>query len=367
MPNYPGKRKGTRRIVIWARLDGEAKSRPHEWVISGTKREGDEFEARKRIDLNQQRRVELRTAPAFLNFCNDHYRPHAERHLKDSTWRKVRVYQVATLCAHFGPIKMSELAVLDVERYKAVRSKDAGPSSINNELRVFRTVLNYAKTLGVAVPDLKFKKLPIRGHARVKAWTLEQVNALYEAARVLAPDLLQVLVFLVNTGCRKGEAIAAEWSWIDFAANMIRIPSNDYWQPKNGLPREIPMADSIRAILAGPRKHKRWVFPNSHDGRYAEFPKDIYWEVRDEAKLSGGPHTTRHTYASHFLGNVPDLFLLAQILGHSHQRITELYGHMLPEHLAKARNAVNLAPSIQPIKMPKKPDHGHKHGAKAKS
>jgi len=51
---------------------------------------------------------------------------------------------------------------------------------------------------------------------------------------------------------------------------------------------------------------------------------------------------TRHTYASHFLASVPDLFLLAQVLGHSSIRITELYSHMLPGRLNRAKNAVSI-------------------------
>jgi len=40
---------------------------------------------------------------------------------------------------------------------------------------------------------------------------------------------------------------------------------------------------------------------------------------------------------------VPDLFLLARILGHSDARVTKLYSHLLPEHPARARNAVRFA------------------------
>jgi len=50
----------------------------------------------------------------------------------------------------------------------------------------------------------------------------------------------------------------------------------------------------------------------------------------------------RHTYASHFLSAVPDLFELARVLGHTHVRITELYTHLLPGHLERSRNAVTL-------------------------
>jgi integrase len=166
---------------------------------------------------------------------------------------------------------------------------------------------------------------------------------------VEAPELLPVLVFLVNTGCRKGEAIACEWSWIDTAASMVRIPVCDVWQPKSGKPREIPMSNSLKAILAGPRRHERWAFPTRFGGRYAEFPKDRFDLVRKAAKVTGGPHTARHTYASLFLQAVPDMFLLAKILGHSQVRITELYSHLLPDHLARGRNAVDVGPKMKTL------------------
>lgn len=340
MPNYPGKRKGTRRIIIWAKLEGDSQSKPHEWVITGTKKDGDAFEAEKRIALNSQRRVELRTAPTFFQFCAEQYRPHAEKHLKASTW-KVRIYQLATLMQHFGAIKLSELTVADVERYKAWRGVSAGV--VNNELRIFRTVLNYAASLGVPVPRLTWKRLPVRAPSRVKVWTEEQVRALYAAA---PPGLLPLLVFLINTGCRKGEAIAAEWDWIDFKAGLIRIPSNPYWQPKSGRPREVPMSDAVRELLSGHRRHQRWVFPSRDCGRYSAFPSTWFSQARVAAGLTGGPHTTRHTFASHFLAAVPDLRLLADILGHSLTKVTELYTHLLPGHLEKGRNAVNIAPTM---------------------
>jgi len=59
------------------------------------------------------------------------------------------------------------------------------------------------------------------------------------------------------------------------------------------------------------------------------------------------------------------LFLLAHVLGHSHQRVTELYAHLLPDHLARARNAVNLGPAAtvaaetKTAKLPKKTHTRH--------
>ena len=76
-------------------------------------------------------------------------------------------------------------------------------------------------------------------------------------------------------------------------------------------------------------------------------PKLQFDRARKAARLQGGPHTLRHTFASHFLKQVPDLFLLARVLGHSDTRVTKLYSHLLPEHLARARNAVRFALPVQ--------------------
>ena len=342
MPNYKGRRPGTRRIMIWAR------GKRHEWIVEGTKADGDQFEARKRLELNAES-LSTRVAPSFSEFCKHQYRPYAETNLKRSTWKKVRIYQLATLEEFLGTKKLTEISTEEIESYKRVRARAVRPSSVNNELRVLRTVLNYAAETGYPAARPKFKKLPQRGQARAQAWTAAELYRLFTEAREESPELVRLLVFLANTGCRKGEALACEWSWIDFGAEMIRIPSNEHWQPKNGKPREVPMSDACRAVLSGPKASERWVFPKASGERYVEFPKDAFWAARDRAKLTGGPHTFRHTFASHFLQAVPDMSLLARVLGHGHQRVTELYAHLLPDHLARARNAVNSGPSLQTV------------------
>lgn len=334
MPIYKGRTTGTWRVRIFAH------AKLNEWIVRGSKREAEAFEARKRIELDAGHLPSTRTAPSFATFCVDVYRPHAKKHLKESTWNKVRRYQVETLCEHFGDLKLTELSLEVVERFKEARA--VRPSSVNNELRILRTILNYAVERGYPVAQVKWKKLPTRGPSRVHVWSATQIAQLFAVTLVEAPELAPMLAFLANTGCRKGEAIACERSWIDLDGGMIRIPSNDVWRPKNGLPREVPISSSLRRVLEGKQRSARWTFPNRNGDRFAEFPKDVFARLREAAGLKGGPHTLRHSFASLFLSRCPDMFLLAQVLGHSHQRVTELYSHLLPDHLSRARNAVDL-------------------------
>ncbi len=341
MSNYPGRRKGTRRIVLWR------KNRRHEWIVRGTKADGDAFEARKRLDLSAAEH-ETRVAPRFSRICTEKYRVFAEANLTRETWR-ARSNILATLCLFFGEKRMDSFVEADVERYKAQRRADSklAPISLNTELQTFRHVFRWAKEQGypVVLPKIRFAKVP-RGRPRI--WTREQVSKLLEETAKRDRELLRMVLFLLNTGCRKGEAIAAEWSWVDLERGMLSIPATAAWRPKSGRAREVTISDACRTVLLGPR-NSRWLFSKGNGSKYDRFPDAMFKEVQTAAGVSGGPHTCRHVFASLFLQKTPDVFLLAKVLGHTSQHTTMMYAHLLPEHLEKSRNAVNIAAPIRTV------------------
>lgn len=348
MAIYPGRRPGTRRVVIWHG------GRSHEWIVEGGAKEAKAFEAAKRLELRaSQVAPSPRGGLRFSPFVADSYVPHARQHLKASTWR-VRQYQLWDLTERLGDLKLGDIDLSAIERYKAARLEaGAGAPAVNNELAVLRVALNYARALGHDVPPWKAKRLPVPGdEGRVRTWSGPELQRLLHAAADYPDPLQDLVLFLVNTGCRKGEAIACEWSWVDLEGRMLRIPATEYWRPKSGKPREVPLSDALMQLLRGPRRDVRWVFPSRQpgraSGRFSGFPNSHFTAARHAAGLDGGPHTLRHTFASHFLAAPgTDLTLLAAVMGHSQLRVTELYSHMLPGHLARARNAVNVAISDQ--------------------
>ncbi len=341
MPIYPGRRKGTFRVTVWAR------GKQVEETVEGSRSEALEHEARMRLAHGKRSRLTQRIAPHFSDFCREQYSPHASEHLGADTWNKVRRYQVATLAAFFGGYRLTELSTSLVDEYKRQRSKLVLPSSVNNELRVLRTMMSWAHTdRELPVAEIKIRRLPTEGTPRVHCWSTPDVSRLLASCRRIDPDFEPLLLFLLNTGCRKGEALAAEWSWVNLKGRVLSIPVTRYWRPKSKRPREVPIGDTLYRVLRDlPKPAPPWLFPNVLGERYATFPQKRFKAVVAGArgvKLSGGPHTCRHTYASHFLQAFPDLPALAGILGHSTTRVTELYTHLLPGHLARARNAVNL-------------------------
>ncbi|WP_437279310.1 site-specific integrase [Sorangium sp. So ce375] len=362
MPVYPKTgRRGTWRVVISIR------GRQKEWIVKGPKAEAEAFEARQRVAIEAGEPAEVRAAPKFCDFCLVRYRPHAEMHLRPSTW-KVRAYQLATLIEHFGELRLTAMTTESVEAYKRRRLADGrGPRTINNELAVLQAVCTYAREIPVPISRFNIQPLPVRGRGRVTYWTEGQISALYEALEELSPELLPVVVFLVNTGCRKGEALALTWEQVDVERGHIRIWPNAEWQPKDNEPREVPIGDALLPWLRRERRSSRWVFPCSTGERWSCWPKLQFDRARKAAGhdrecpvwtdhqraclcgakgLRGGPHTARHTFAAHFLKALPDMYLLSQLLGHSETRTSKLYAHLLPEHLERARGAVSLVPSV---------------------
>jgi integrase len=188
-------------------------------------------------------------------------------------------------------------------------------------------------------------------------WTRMAKDVEHERGRV-APSVFPLVLFLGQTGARKSEAINLPWSRVDLKARIVKIWSqaddeeNDDDEEENeylvkSIEREVPISDALFRILA---EHKlkclsaEWVFPvrrgKSKGARYVQFPKLSFRMVVKAAGLTGGPHKFRHSYASNFLARKPDLYLLGRLLGHSHERVTQIYAHLVPGYLEEARNVL---------------------------
>lgn len=354
MPVYEEKRKGPSgerrfRVVVWAR------GKSHEArKLGGTKRQWETFERQWKLDLDgaepAPERSKGASAPTLSTFSAGPYASNAAVHLARST-REARVFQLANLCRHMGTLKLPDIGTQAVERYQAARlAEGAKPGTVNTETSKLLAVLSYARHIGEPAGRPKVKLLPVKGQARVKAWTREQVQRLLAAAEQDFPELYPLVLFLSYTGCRKGEALACETGWIDLDTDTLRIEPNEDWQPKDGEPREVPIEPELRPVLARARASGcRYVFPPTRKSggepreRYAFFPKKLFKEAVEAAGLVGSPHKLRHTYASIFLAAGGTMFALSKILGHASIRTTErCYAHFLPEALDGARGLVNL-------------------------
>ena len=349
---------GRWRTQLW--LSG----RPIKLTFHGTKAGAEEYEARRRLELGALGPQTRESVYAFEPFCAERYKPHAKATLRASTY-KVRRFQLENLILHFGKVKLPKLTEPVIEAYKMKRlSESKDKVTINTELNVLSAVLTYARdVLKVPCANPKIQRFKImKRKDRVACWTREEVIRLLETTQREARWFHSMFLFLFETGVRKSEAVALQWKRVDFAKRIIRIWNDeDEGYEVKSVEREIPISDHLLVVLKAQKLKNGsspWVFPcvsNRFEGvkgeRLHEFPDNTWTRVVKLAGLVGGPHKARHTFASHFLQAKPDLFLLGRILGHSHSRVTELYSHLIPEHLAEARNVVSFGAAKDETKI----------------
>lgn len=337
---YPGRKPGDWRVTA------PKKGKQIERAFKGSKAGARRYEAQLRLEVDARPCSEARAGTTLAQLVV-RYSEHAKRRLGRQTCR-VRTSQLANVLEAMGEVKLHELTSAHFEAYQDSRIDDGVESStINNECRVLKTVLRWAGTQGHEVGCCGVKPLK-QTKERPRAFTEPEVQALYSSARVKARHFVPILIWLANTGMRRGEAIAARWEWIDWSADMIRIPATRYWKPKSGKPRDVPIGDAVRTLLQA-RRERGPIFETRNGGAYACWPKDMWERTRDHAGIEGGVHQLRHTFASHYLANGGTIDVLAELLGHSTTRTTELYAHLLPGRLECARNVVNLAPKLKAL------------------
>lgn len=342
-------------------------------TFRGSAKQAKAYEAQRRLEVEQRGIVHTSDVPTFEHFIATKYEPMAKLDLRD--WN-VRRYKLKPLRAYFGRLKLTQIDEQHIEGYKQWRAKAVAKVTVNGELDVYSAVRRYAADLRVPCTSARIRRFRVKSRrGKVKAFSRAEVALLLAAASQIAPWFHTVVKFLVETGARKSEAINLPWKCVDFERRLVRIwnqvddgdgeddPEKRQSYEVKSVEREVTLSDGLVLALRDQQARcgaSEWVFPvvtnrmRTKGGRYASFPKHMWKRLLARANrlakrtdpsagaIRGGPHRCRHTFASHFLAAKPDLFALGRILGHSHGRVTELYSHLLPEHLGATRNVVTF-------------------------
>jgi integrase/recombinase XerC len=151
-----------------------------------------------------------------------------------------------------------------------------------------------------------------------------------------------LLELLYATGIRVGECCGLDWTDLDRSHRTVRVLG------KGGKERVVPVGETALAALdtylAARGREEGPLFTNHRGGRLT--PRSVHRIVGRQARLTGlerrvTPHTLRHTFATHLLGEGADLRLVQELLGHSRLSTTQRYTHVSPEHLMKVYDAAH--------------------------
>ena len=151
-----------------------------------------------------------------------------------------------------------------------------------------------------------------------------------------------LLELLYATGIRVAECCGLDGTDVDRSHGTVRVLG------KGDKERVVPVGEvalqAIDAYLAARGLPDGPLFTNARGGRLTT--RSAQRIVGRLARLSGTrrrvtPHTLRHTFATHMLGEGADLRLIQELLGHQRLSTTQRYTHVSPEHLMKVYDAAH--------------------------
>ena len=149
-----------------------------------------------------------------------------------------------------------------------------------------------------------------------------------------------LLELLYASGLRVAECCGLDRDDVDRQQGTVRVMG------KGGKERVVPAGDAalqaVDAWLAVRGEERGPLFTNSRGGRLTT--RSVHRIVKSRARAAGidrrvTPHTLRHSFATHMLGEGADLRLIQELLGHSRLSTTQRYTHVSPEHLMKVYDA----------------------------
>jgi integrase/recombinase XerD len=224
------------------------------------------------------------------------------------------------------------------------------PSSVARALSAVKSLHRFAVEDGAAGDNPAAGVSPPRAGRRLpKALALDQVQALLAAPDPGTPVGLRdaaLLELLYGTGARITELVTLDVDDVlplthdpDAALRLFGKGRKERLVPVGSYARAALDAWLVRgrpALLEGARRTTPALLVNT---RGARLSRQSAWAVlREHAARAGitaeiGPHTLRHSFATHLLDGGADVRVVQELLGHASVATTQIYTLVTVEHL----------------------------------
>jgi integrase/recombinase XerC len=193
---------------------------------------------------------------------------------------------------------------------------------------------------------------PRRAHKLVSFLPIDEATALVDARALggAARDRdVAILELLYATGLRVSELTGLDVEAVDRMERTVRVLGKG--RKERIVPYGAAAARGLSTWLDERGREAGALFRGARGARLN--PREVYGLVRAAARDAGitrtvGPHTLRHTFATHLLGNGADLRGIQELLGHSRLSTTQRYTHVGADHLLKVYDAAHPRARRQP-------------------
>lgn len=286
--------------------------------------------------------------------------------------------------SNLGGMPLERIAASSVDRWLIeMRAKGLSDSTVRGAFLALRAVLDAAVRDGaLAETPVKRTAPKIEDQDEAAYLTPAQVRALLRAAE--GSRYHPLLVLLVNTGLRRGEALALRWadmptdaelkvggSYFVVKGSLSRVDSEltvTTPKTKRSKGRTVALTPAAASVLLDLRKRARaerlragsqWAdsgFVFTTELGEPVDPRNALRAVKaavknhdkqhpdDKLPEGVGLHTLRHSAASTMIASGVPLKVVSEILGHSSIQITaDIYGHVSPDVAREAMATLGAA------------------------
>ncbi len=125
-----------------------------------------------------------------------------------------------------------------------LRQRGNSNATINRKMAALSKLLRKAYKMGDIHSLPEFRRQKERA-GRIRFLEREEEARLFSAIRSRSEDAYRLSVFLVDTGCRLGEALGLIW-------NDIQEHRVSFWITKSGRSRTIPMTERVKEVIKLP-------------------------------------------------------------------------------------------------------------------
>lgn len=256
----------------------------------------------------------------------------------------------------WGRSDLAEVTEADVAAFAtwlragSERHPPLAPSSVARALSAVKSLHRFAVDDGLLADNRATGVSPPQAGRRLpKALPLDQVQALLDSPDVSTPVGLRdaaLLELLYGTGARITELVSLD---VDDVTHLAHEPDAGLRLfGKGRKERIVPVGSYARAaldawlvrgrpaLLQGARGSTPALFVNTRGARLSR--QSAWGLLRQQADRAGitaeiGPHTLRHSFATHLLDGGADVRVVQELLGHASVATTQIYTLVTVEHL----------------------------------
>jgi integrase len=257
-------------------------------------------------------------------------------------------FSAKQLYPHFSGKDLGMLGAADVREYIEKRRARVGPGTVNRELGLLSSALNWARLeLEWQIPNPAQGRRLREPEGRVRWITRNEAEALIRAADQIeqAPHLRDLIILGLHTGMRRNEMLWLEWRRVDLQAGLVYLEAE---HQKSGKVGSVPLNTEARnAILSRSNFRAQhclsspWVFCNRKGERIGSVKKSFATACKAAGIEDFHLHDLRHTCAAWLVQAGVPLPEIRDLLRHSTIKVTERYAHLAPHNVREAVNRLS--------------------------